>query len=215
MSTIGPGLLQFDEVSATKLPNGEVEYVVLVTGISPSTVQLKTMLWAYLSPPVKRLNVVNVEEIEGGPLFKRYKVTARGISPSAPISQQIYGAKTLHDTIAQWRRQSRKGYKPFGGKYGRKRRAVKARKAHGRRPKAPSEPYQTIEPVPRVEEPTQPPIGEPPMYGMSRYPTLHDTVGGWHRRGRRPKGLKPVGVKRRTGRKGRHVKGSRRSRPRT
>lgn len=75
-------LLEFDEVAVSRVGD-EVEYTILTTGIMPSIVEFKTLIWSYLAPPVKRLDVVSIEEIESGPVTKRYRVVVRGkaVSP--------------------------------------------------------------------------------------------------------------------------------------
>lgn len=82
ISGLVTSLLEFDEVSVSRVGD-EVEYTILTTGIMPSVVELKTLIWSYLAPPVKRLEVVSIEEVESGPLTKRYQVVVRGkaVSP--------------------------------------------------------------------------------------------------------------------------------------
>ncbi|GAH80443.1 unnamed protein product, partial [marine sediment metagenome] len=45
-------LLEFDEVDVRMLDANTVEYKILTTGMMPEVVELKTMIWSYLSPPV-------------------------------------------------------------------------------------------------------------------------------------------------------------------
>ena len=82
ISGLVTALLEFDEVSVSRVGD-EVEYTILTTGVMPSIVELKTLIWSYLAPPVKRLEVVSIEEVESGPVTKRYKVVVRGkaVSP--------------------------------------------------------------------------------------------------------------------------------------
>ena len=70
-------ILEFDEVSAEVIGD-EVEYTILTTGVRPEVCEIKTLIWSYLSPPVKRLEVVSIEEVESGPITKRYRIKVRG-----------------------------------------------------------------------------------------------------------------------------------------
>ena len=76
-------VLEFDEVSAVTYGD-EVEYTILTTGVRPEICQIKTLIWSYLAPPVKRLEVLSIEEIEAGPITKRYKIRVRGKRVFAP-----------------------------------------------------------------------------------------------------------------------------------
>lgn len=76
-------LLEFDEVKAETIGD-EVEYTILTTGIRPEACEVKVLIWSYLAPPVKRLEVTSIEEVESGPITKRYKVVVRGKRVFAP-----------------------------------------------------------------------------------------------------------------------------------
>ena len=69
--------LEFDEISTERIGD-EVHYHILTTGVLPSVCELKTLIWSYLAPPVKRLEIVDIEEIEAGPITKRYKIHVKG-----------------------------------------------------------------------------------------------------------------------------------------
>lgn len=69
--------LEFDEINTERIGD-EVHYYILTTGILPSVCELKTLIWSYLAPPVKRLEIVDIEEIEAGPITKRYKIHVKG-----------------------------------------------------------------------------------------------------------------------------------------
>lgn len=70
-------ILEFDEIKAETIGD-EIEYTILTTGIRPEACEIKTLIWSYLAPPVKRLKVVSIEEVEAGPITKRYKIVVRG-----------------------------------------------------------------------------------------------------------------------------------------
>lgn len=80
LSAAVSALLEFDEVSVQLLDEDTVEYKILTTGILPKLCDLKMLIWSYLAPPVKRLEIVEVREVERGPagVAKRYLITARG-----------------------------------------------------------------------------------------------------------------------------------------
>ena len=69
--------LDFDEVSV-QLVDGRVEYKIVTTLMTPNLIGLKTRLWGYLSPPMGRLEVTDVETVERGLIANRYLVTVQG-----------------------------------------------------------------------------------------------------------------------------------------
>lgn len=71
-------LLEFDEVDVCMLDENTVQYKILTTGMMPSAIELKTLIWSYLSPPVKRLEITDVKVVERGMIVDRYLVTVRG-----------------------------------------------------------------------------------------------------------------------------------------
>lgn len=71
-------LLEFDEVAVRMIGEDTVEYDILTTGVLPSVIRLKTLIWSYFSPPVKRLDIVSIKEVEPGIVANRYIVTVRG-----------------------------------------------------------------------------------------------------------------------------------------
>jgi len=91
-------LIEFDEVDVRMLDANTVEYKILTTGIMPEVVELKTLIWSYLSPPVKKLEVTNVEVVERGWATNRYLVTVRGEVKTLPFT----GTK---GPIRRWRRR--------------------------------------------------------------------------------------------------------------
>lgn len=74
--------LEFDEVKAETIGD-DVQYTILTTGVMPEACKLKTLIWSYLAPPVKKLDIVSIEEVEAGLVTKRYKIVVRGkrVSP--------------------------------------------------------------------------------------------------------------------------------------
>ena len=78
LSAAAKALIEFDEVGVQMLDENTVEYKILTTGMIPEAIELKTLIWSYLSPPVKRLEITNVEVVERGFVTNRYLVTVRG-----------------------------------------------------------------------------------------------------------------------------------------
>ena len=70
-------ILEFDEIQ-TEVTEDKIRYTILTTGVLPKTCELKVLLWSYLAPPVKRLNIVSIEEVESGPIAKRYRIVVEG-----------------------------------------------------------------------------------------------------------------------------------------
>ena len=71
-------LLEFDEVDVRMIGDDVVEYKILTTGIMPGIIELKTLIWSYLSPPVKRLEITDIKVVERGMIADRYLVTVQG-----------------------------------------------------------------------------------------------------------------------------------------
>jgi len=80
-------LIEFDEVDVRMLDANTVEYKILTTGIVPDAIELKTLIWSYLSPPVKSLEITNIEVVERGFITNRYLVTVRGEVKGLPMSR--------------------------------------------------------------------------------------------------------------------------------
>jgi len=68
-------LMEIDETYHEKLPDGRLKVVFVTSGIKPETAQVKTALWAILGIPVQAVDSVEIEELQTGPIIKRYKVT--------------------------------------------------------------------------------------------------------------------------------------------
>lgn len=71
-------LIEFDEVDVRMIGDDVVEYKILTTGMVPEVVELKTLIWSYLSPPVKELEITDIKIVERGFIANRYLVTVRG-----------------------------------------------------------------------------------------------------------------------------------------
>ena len=88
---------EIDEVNATKRGD-TIEYTFLTTGILPATAELKTKIWAYLSPPVKRLEIVSIDVIEKGPITKRFKIRVKGKTIAKTLGNKKYRLFNLKRT---------------------------------------------------------------------------------------------------------------------
>ena len=80
-------LLEFDEVDVRMIDANTVEYKILTTGMMPEAIELKTLIWSYLSPPVKSLEITNVEVVERGFITNRYLVTVQGDVKGLPMAR--------------------------------------------------------------------------------------------------------------------------------
>lgn len=80
MATIVAGmleaLLEIDEMQTEVLPDGSLQVVFVTTGFKPELAEIKTKIWALLGIPAQVVKEVRVEELQAGPIFKRYKITA-------------------------------------------------------------------------------------------------------------------------------------------
>jgi hypothetical protein len=68
-------LLEIDELSTEKLPDGRLRVVFVTSGVHPTLAQIKTVVWSILGLPVQMPDEVTVEELQSGSLVKRYRVT--------------------------------------------------------------------------------------------------------------------------------------------
>lgn len=91
-------LLEFDEVDVRMLNENTVEYKILTTGMLPEAIELKTLLWSYLSPPVKSCEIMNIEVVERGFIANRYLVTVQGEVKGLPFAKG-------KGPIRRWRRR--------------------------------------------------------------------------------------------------------------
>lgn len=91
-------LIEFDEVDVRMIDENTVEYKILTTGMIPEAIELKTLIWSYLSPPVKSLEVTDIKLVERGFIANRYLVTVRGQIKGLPMTSG-------KGPIRRWRRR--------------------------------------------------------------------------------------------------------------
>jgi len=68
-------LLEIDETYHERLPDGRLKVVFVTTGVYPDTAKIKTWIWSIFGLPVQKVDECTVEELQSGPLLKRYRVT--------------------------------------------------------------------------------------------------------------------------------------------
>jgi hypothetical protein len=68
-------LFEVDEIKQEKLPNGKLRVTFVTSGIHPDLAKIKTALWAFSAIPVQRVDEVKIEELQAGPIIKRYQIT--------------------------------------------------------------------------------------------------------------------------------------------
>ena len=68
-------LLQIDEMQAEPQPDGTLRVVFVTTGVHPSLAKIKTAIWAIFGLPVQTPEDVTIEELQSGPVLKRYRIT--------------------------------------------------------------------------------------------------------------------------------------------
>jgi len=66
---------EIDETYHEHLPDGRMKVVFVTTGILPTTAKIKTWIWSIFGVPVQKIDEATVEELQAGPLLKRYKIT--------------------------------------------------------------------------------------------------------------------------------------------
>ena len=91
-------LLEFDEVDVQMLGEDRVQYKILTTGVMPDIIELKTLIWSYLSPPVKSLEVTDIQIVERGWVANRYLITVQGDIKGLPMARG-------KGPIRRWRRR--------------------------------------------------------------------------------------------------------------
>lgn len=87
ISAAAKALLEFDEVDVRMLDDNTVEYKILTTGMMPEAIELKTLIWSYLSPPVKSLEITDIKVVERGMITNRYLITVRGDIKGLPLTR--------------------------------------------------------------------------------------------------------------------------------
>jgi hypothetical protein len=68
-------MLEIDELSTERLPDGRIRVVFVTSGVHPTLAQIKTAVWSIVGLPVQVPDEVGVEELQSGSLVKRYRVT--------------------------------------------------------------------------------------------------------------------------------------------
>jgi len=68
-------IFEIDEVHHEKLPDGRLKVVFVTTGVMPDVAKIKTWFWAVFGLPVQKVDECTVEELQSGPVLKRYKIT--------------------------------------------------------------------------------------------------------------------------------------------
>jgi len=68
-------LMEIDETYHEVLPDGRLKVVFVTTGVIPDTAKIKTAIWALLAPPMQKVDDVQVEVLQKGPLLSRYRIT--------------------------------------------------------------------------------------------------------------------------------------------
>jgi len=96
-ATVG-ALLEFDEVDVQMLGEDRVQYKILTTGIMPPIIELKTLIWSYLSPPAKSCEIIDIEVVERGLIANRYLITVEGDVKGLPFAKG-------KGPIRRWRRR--------------------------------------------------------------------------------------------------------------
>jgi hypothetical protein len=75
LSSLLETLLEVDEIKSEPLPDGRLQTTFLTTCISEDFAKLKTMIWALVAPPAQKVDSVNLEVLQAGPLTKRVRIT--------------------------------------------------------------------------------------------------------------------------------------------
>jgi hypothetical protein len=75
INVLSKAMLEIDELSTEKLPDGRIRVVFVTSGVHPTLAQIKTVVWSIVGLPVQMPDEVSVEELQSGSVVKRYKVT--------------------------------------------------------------------------------------------------------------------------------------------
>lgn len=89
LGTAASAIFEIDEIEASRVGD-EVYYTFVTTGILPSLAELKTKLWAYMAPPVRRLEVLSITPLEEGPICKRYEIKVKGKPIGKTLGEKQY-----------------------------------------------------------------------------------------------------------------------------
>jgi hypothetical protein len=69
-------VLNMDEVSHETLPDGRLKVVLVTSALVQPLAKFKTYVWAFCGLPLQKVDECTIEELQAGPLFKRYRITA-------------------------------------------------------------------------------------------------------------------------------------------
>ena len=75
MGYVFEAITEIDEMESTKNPDGTITVTFLTTGLHPDTAKIKTLVWSLVGLPVQKPDKIEIEELQSGPLLKRYKIT--------------------------------------------------------------------------------------------------------------------------------------------
>ncbi len=75
INVLSKTVLEIDELSTEKLPDGRIRVVFVTSGVHPTLAQIKTAVWSIVGLPVQMPDEVAVEELQSGSVVKRYRVT--------------------------------------------------------------------------------------------------------------------------------------------
>jgi hypothetical protein len=75
INVLSKAMLEIDELSTEKLPDGKIRVVFVTSGVHPTMAQIKTVVWSIVGLPVQVPDEVSVEELQSGSVVKRYRVT--------------------------------------------------------------------------------------------------------------------------------------------
>jgi hypothetical protein len=68
-------LQEIDEVYQERLPDGRIKVVFVTSGVHPTLAKIKTWLWSIFGVPIQKIDEYHVEELQRGPVIKRYRLT--------------------------------------------------------------------------------------------------------------------------------------------
>jgi len=65
---------EIDEIDYDRLPDGRVRVKLVTTSVHPDLTKIKVALWAFIAPPVQKIDDITVTPLQGW-VFKKYLVT--------------------------------------------------------------------------------------------------------------------------------------------
>jgi len=66
---------EIDEMESQKNPDGTITVTFITTGLHPDTAKIKTLVWSIFGLPVQKPDQIQIEELQSGPVLKRYRIT--------------------------------------------------------------------------------------------------------------------------------------------